>query len=97
MRRQLSFRVRLKNNRFGSTPESNSVPQVKKGENIMGYMNAQILHLLYRFSRAVEVTPAWIYRLCRRIKFCSIGISLIPGIITCKIGLRAGGPGQIYY
>ena len=63
----------------------------------MGYMNAQILHLSYRVSRAMEATLARIYWRCCRIKFYSIWISLIPGIITCNISLRAGGPGQIYY
>jgi len=63
----------------------------------MRFKSSQISHLLYRVSRAMGSTLARIYRLCCGIEFSGIGVSLIPGIITCNISFRAGGSGQNHY
>jgi len=56
-----------------------------------------ISRLLDRVFRAQGSPLARMYRLCSRIKFGGIGVSLIPGFFTCNISFRAGGSGQIYY
>lgn len=84
------------NGALDSTPESDPIPQAEKGGRIMRCKSFQFSHLLYRVSRAMGSTLARICRLCCGIKFSGIGISLIPGIITCNISFRAGG-GRVQY
>jgi len=44
-----------------------------------------------RVSIALGYALARLYRLCYRIQFSGIGVSLIPGLPTCNMSFRAGG------
>ena len=90
-------RVGRKNSELDSTPESNPIPQSEKGGWLMKHKSLQVSHLLCRVSRAMDSTLARICRLCDGVKFSGIGVSLIPGFITCNISFRAGGSGRNYY
>ena len=47
-----------------------------------------------RVSIAMGYALARLHRLCCRIQFSGIGVSLIPGLLTCNISFRAGGSGR---
>jgi len=56
---------------------------------------------LSRRSRRVSIALGYalprLYRLCYRIQFSGIGVSLIPGLLTCNISFRAGESGRAYH
>jgi len=57
----------------------------------------QLSSQLHRVSIAMGNALARMYRFCYRIQFKGIGVSLIPGLLTCNISFRAGGSGRAYY
>jgi len=54
-------------------------------------------HQLRRVSIAMGYALARVYQFCHRIQFSSIGVSLIPGLLTCNISFRAGESGRAYH
>ena len=80
--------------RLDSTPELNPMPQTGKGGMSMKNRPIQLFRQLRRVSIAMGNTLARFYRLCYRIRFSGIGVSLIPGLLTCNISFRAGGSGR---
>jgi len=54
----------------------------------------QLSRRFRRVSIALGYALARLYRLCYRIQFSGIGVSLIPGLLTCNISFRAGGSGR---
>jgi hypothetical protein len=77
-----------------STPELNPMPQTGKGGMSMKNRPVQVSCQLRRVSIAMGYTLARLHRLCYRIQFSGIGVSLIPGLLTCNISFRAGGSGR---
>ena len=78
-----------------STPELNPMPQTEKGGIFMKKHRFDPLsRQLHRASIAMGNALARLYGLCYRIQFSGIGVSLIPGLLTCNISFRAGGSGR---
>ena len=73
------------------------IPQTEEGGNSMKNRNLWIPCLWKRVFRAKGSPLARLLRLCYRIKFDGLGVSLIPGLITCNISFRAGGSGRTYH
>jgi len=73
------------------------MPQTGKGGMSMKNRPVQLFRQLRRVSIAMGYALARLYRLCSKIQFSGIGVSLIPGLLTCNISLRAGGSGQAYH
>lgn len=57
----------------------------------------QLSRQLRRVSIAMGYALARFYRLCCRIRCTGIGVSPIPGLLTCNISFRAGGSGRAYH
>jgi hypothetical protein len=85
------------NDVLDSTPESNPIPQAEKGGRYMTKNPIRFSRLLYRVSMALGSALARLYRLCCGIEVNGIGISLIPGLLTCNISFRAGGSGRVHH
>ena len=94
-RRPLVPKLGLKG-RLDSTPESDPIPQADKGGIFMKHRNLSLSRLWERVLRVKGSPLARLYRLCCGIKFDGIGVSVIPGIVTCNISFRAGGSGRTY-
>ena len=73
------------------------MPQTGKGGMSMKNRPIQLSRQLRRVSIAMGYALARFYRLCYRIQFSGIGVSLIPGLLTCNISFRAGGSGRAHY
>ena len=80
-----------------STPESNPIPQTGKGATSMKSTLVRLPRLLYRVSIEIGSVLARMYRLCHRIEFSGIGVSLIPGLLACNISFRAGESGRAHH
>ena len=80
-----------------STPESNPILRSGKGRTLMNDRASRLSQLLDCVSRATGFALARICRLCPGIEFSGIGISLIPGLVTWNINLRAGGSGRVHH
>jgi hypothetical protein len=50
-----------------------------------------------RVLRAMGTPLARLARLCCGIEFRGIGLSVVPGFLTCNIGFRAGGSGRTHW
>lgn len=77
---------------LNSTPELDPIRQSGKGGMPMNNRSL-ILRLSGLVLRATASALARMYQLCCRIESKGWGISLIPGILTWNINLRAGGSG----
>jgi len=58
--------------------------------------SVRLSRALYRVPIAMGFALARLFRLCQKIEFNGIGVSLIPGLITCNISFRAGGSGRAH-
>lgn len=63
----------------------------------MKHTFVSLFRQLHRILTAMGYVLARVYRLCHRIQFSGIGISLIPELITCNISFRAGKSGRAYH
>lgn len=60
----------------------------------MNNLNSLSIRVRNRVSEMLGITSDRLYKLCYRMEIKGIGVSLIPGILTCNIGFRAGGSGK---
>lgn len=59
-------------------------------------MRLAFSRLLNRVLRAMGAPLARVARLRRGIEIRDVGLSVVPGLLTCNIGFRAGESGRVH-